>query len=83
MNKRILELYKLAHVPHKEIDPSNNMPYDSTRFSAEKFAELIVQKCQSLIEEEASKWRGEEDIANFRLAVHVIKDYFEVDKQSG
>ena len=48
MNKRILELYKLAHVPHKEIDPSNNMPYDSTRFSAEKFAELIVRTCAEL-----------------------------------
>lgn len=45
MNERMLELYKHAWVPHIEIDPSNNMPYESTRFSAEKFAELIVREC--------------------------------------
>ena len=46
MNKRMLgELYKQAHVPHTAIDPSNNMPYETTCFSAEKFAELIVEEC--------------------------------------
>lgn len=48
MNERMLELYKQAWVPHMEIDPSNNMPYESTRFSAEKFAELIVRECAEL-----------------------------------
>jgi hypothetical protein len=43
MNERILELYEQAHVPHTSVDPSNNMPYESTIFSAEKFAELIIE----------------------------------------
>lgn len=45
MNKRTLELYRQAQVPHTAIDPSNNMPYETTTFSAEKFAELIVKEC--------------------------------------
>jgi hypothetical protein len=48
MNERILELYKQAHVPDTAIDPSNNMHYQTTTFSAEKFAELIVQKCANV-----------------------------------
>jgi 4-aminobutyrate aminotransferase-like enzyme len=43
MNERILELYKQAQVPDTAIDPSNNMPYETTRFSADKFAELIMK----------------------------------------
>lgn len=45
MNERMLELYKQAQVPHTAIDPSNNMPYETTCFSASKFAELIVREC--------------------------------------
>lgn len=45
MNAVMLELYKQAHVPCTAIDPSNNMPYESTCFSAEKFSELIVKEC--------------------------------------
>jgi hypothetical protein len=45
MNERMLELYRQAQVPHTAIDPSNNMPYETTCFSAEKFAELIVREC--------------------------------------
>ena len=51
MNERTLELYKLAHVPHTDIDPSNNMPYETTIFSAEKFAELIIQECVTACED--------------------------------
>ncbi len=43
MSKRILELYRQAQVPDTAIDPSNNMPYETTRFSADKFAELIIE----------------------------------------
>ncbi len=42
MNERMLELYKQAQVPDTAIDPSNNMPYETTRFSADKFAELML-----------------------------------------
>jgi hypothetical protein len=45
MNERMLELYRQAQVPDTAIDPSNNMPYETTTFSAEKFAELIVREC--------------------------------------
>lgn len=45
MNEQTIKLYKLAHVPHTVIDPSNNMPYETTIFSAEKFAELIIKEC--------------------------------------
>jgi hypothetical protein len=45
MNERMLELYRQAQVPDTAIDPSNNMPYETTRFSADKFAELIVRAC--------------------------------------
>jgi hypothetical protein len=41
----MLELYRQAQVPHTAIDPSNNMPYETTCFSADKFAELIVREC--------------------------------------
>ena len=50
MNKRMLELYRQAKVPHTAIDPSNNMPYETSTFSAEKFAELIVKECLSVVE---------------------------------
>ncbi len=45
MNERMLELYRQAHLPHTAIDPSNNMPYETMTFSANKFAELIVREC--------------------------------------
>jgi hypothetical protein len=45
MNERIKELMKQALIPCQRIDPSNNMPYESKEFSAEKFAELIVKEC--------------------------------------
>lgn len=51
MNERMLELYKLAQVQHTAIDPSNNMPYETTIFSAEKFAELILQEHVELLKQ--------------------------------
>jgi hypothetical protein len=53
MNERMLELYRQAHVPYTAIDPSNNMPYQTTTFSAEKFAELIVQECAAQLDDGA------------------------------
>ena len=51
MNEQTIKLYKLAHVPHTDIDPSNNMPYETTIFSAEKFAELIIRECLDQVDE--------------------------------
>ena len=52
MNERIRELYKQAQIPHTATDPSNNMPYETTCFSAEKFAELIVQECAKMVDDD-------------------------------
>ncbi len=56
MNAVMLELYKQAQVPCTAIDPSNNMPYETTRFSADKFYELIVQECMSMCNEAGNKY---------------------------
>ena len=53
MNKLVLDLYRRAHVPSTAIDPSNNMPYETTQFSADRFAELIVEECLSTIKTQA------------------------------
>lgn len=50
MNERMLELYRQAQIPHIAIDPSNNMPYETTCFSADKFSELIVQEIANFID---------------------------------
>lgn len=54
MNERTLQLYKAAHVMYTVNDPSNNMPYETAVFSADKFTELIVQECLDLIQKEVS-----------------------------
>ena len=50
MNKLVLDLYRRAHAPSTVIDPSNNMPYETTQFSADRFAELIVRECAAHLE---------------------------------
>lgn len=58
MNERMLELYRRAQVPDTAIDPSNNMPYETTRFSADKFAELIVKECAELNKKQSYELMG-------------------------
>jgi hypothetical protein len=67
MNKRLLELYKQAQIPGIAIDPTNNMHYETTHFSAEKFAELIVRECMEQV------WYTREDGINGNVS-EVIKD---------
>ena len=67
MNKRILELYRQAQVPHTAIDPSNNMPYQTTTFSAEKFAELIVRMCADA----ADMYEGKSDCVGDAVAEYM------------
>lgn len=69
MNERIKELAFLAAK-----ETNSNFNCDAVWMN--KFAELIVHKCQTLIEEESNKWRGEEDITNFKLAIAAINEYF-------
>lgn len=94
MNAEMLELYKQAQVPCTAIDPSNNMPYESTCFSAEKFSELIVQECMSMCNEAGNKYfNAQLNTDNFyeknihsagRMACENLKDqiasYFGVEK---
>jgi hypothetical protein len=68
MNERMLELYKQAQVVDTAIDPSNNMPYETTTFSAEKFAELIVRECITLGTNFTN--RNYSDDAGERIAKH-------------
>jgi hypothetical protein len=73
MNERILELYKQAQVPDTAIDPSNNMPYETTRFSADKFAELIVRECMTVA-------RGADGLDATHEAWYLIKEHFGVEE---
>ena len=73
MNERMLELYRQAQVSHTAIDPSNNMPYETTTFSAEKFAELIVGKCLFIIDDERKP-----DMVNRTELWKQIKQHFGV-----
>ncbi len=63
MNKRMIELYRQAQVPDTAIDPSNNMPYETTRFSADKFAELIVRECMNIADGQ-KKWVEDMEVFN-------------------
>ena len=65
MNERMLKLYKQAQVPHTAIDPSNNMPYATTIFSAEKFAELIVWECARFADNSPQYVDGREILEHF------------------
>lgn len=78
----MLELYKQAHVPHTAIDPSNNMPYETTCFSADKFSELIVLECAQAIQKERvnfkpTEWDEGSDWG-LKRASDVVKEHFGV-----
>jgi len=73
MNERMLELFTQAHVPDTAIDPSNNMRYQTTTFSAEKFAELIVQECVGV----ELYWLSEQ---NRKAVAEKIKQHFGIEE---
>ena len=83
----MLELYRQAHVPHTAIDPTNNMPYETTIFSPDRFSELIVRDCASLCEIESRSYTYSFTPAKARLAestaMHcgtIIKRHFGVEE---
>ena len=83
MNEQMLELYKQAHVPHTAIDPSNNMPYETTCFSAEKFAELIVREMCQVINDDCELQMRQRIITNLgglNQARELITKHFGVDE---
>lgn len=44
-----------------------------------KFAQLIVEECAKACLEEGEKFRGQQDISDFKLCALVIKERFEVE----
>jgi hypothetical protein len=78
MNKLVLDLYRRAHVPSTAIDPSNNMPYETTQFSADRFAELIVRECSALITAENEKVDGNWQCKDGKHIVWKIEELFGV-----
>lgn len=76
MNERMLELYRQAQVPDTAIDPSNNMPYETTRFSADKFAELIVQRTLDIVEAHTEIFQSDEAKAMVKHIKHSVKTDF-------
>jgi hypothetical protein len=69
MNEQLLKLYRQAQVPGVAIDPTNNMHYETTHFSADKFAELIVQECINVLHDN-ELWS--------RDVSHVLNEHFGV-----
>mgnify|MGYP006300655323 CR=1 FL=1 len=80
MNRRIKELAKLA-------DPGFQNKFGDMADSivgldaVERFAELIVQECVKACIEEGNKWRGGQDITDFKLCAHVIKEHFGIKNE--
>ena len=72
----MLELYQQAHIDYTAIDPSNNMPYKSTCFSADRFAELIVNECINQCAYMPNSNDGWDN--GVRWAAHQISEYFGV-----
>ena len=73
MNKRMMELYKQAHVPVTAYDPSNNMPYETLIFSVNKYTELLVKECMTVA-------RGADGLDATHEAWYLIKEHFGVEE---
>ena len=65
MNERIKELYEQAHlvyeIPYESsvVDSTIVSTYKRRQFDAEKFAELIVRECLSIMVDERQRQLGE------------------------
>jgi hypothetical protein len=45
----------------------------------ERFVELIIKECSQACLDEAEKFRGEQDITDFKICALVIKEHFGVE----
>jgi len=80
MNDKIKELAEQAGLLHKQIGPCVETRYMKKKEQdLEKFAELIVRECVRACLDEGAKWRGVQDITDFKLCAHVIKEHFGVE----
>jgi hypothetical protein len=75
MNERIRQLISEATIKGEEYLPGNDgHPTPTVYFDKEKFAELIVQECQTVVE-----WAISVDSTIDRVPV-LIKEHFGVDE---
>ena len=75
MNERIQELAKqTGYIWHASGDPQ---VYEFTPDKLEKFAELIVQDCLEIVEDEDD---GSQDTLAIRWAMHRIRKHFGVEE---
>ena len=75
MNERIQELAKqTGYIWHASGDPQ---VYEFTPEKLEKFAELIVQDCLEIVEDEDD---GSQDTLAIRWAMHRIRKHFGVEE---
>ena len=74
MNERIRQLAEQAtsHMPGRS--PYDGLTFDV--FDKEKFAELIVQECASVL----LKWKGEPFPFDEDLAASLVKEHFGVEQ---
>jgi hypothetical protein len=85
MNELIKELSKQANAWYPRGYPSGEggdaVWQNLVIFEKEdlqKFAELIAEECAKLCLIESQKWRGEQDITDFKLCAQLIRDKFQI-----
>lgn len=77
MNKDILDLIKQCETTQTSwFDGRGNVT--TTYFDRHKFAQLLVDECARTCLEEGEKFRGQQDITDFKLCAKVIKERFSV-----
>lgn len=77
MNERIKELIKQSTTTEFGVDNG----FDRVTFDKEKFAELIVQECVSVIQEELDSGQYSQPVhTGFRVSKNLIKQHFGVEE---
>jgi hypothetical protein len=79
MNKRMRELAEQAGMLRDKFGLYQDARDPDDGVDLEKFAELIVRECARACLDEGAKWRGEQDITDFKLCARVIKEHFGVE----
>lgn len=90
MNERIKELYIQAAQEHRATRAPEHGPIDEPTMNrildlvfdsgcGYRFVELIIQDCAQACLNEGSKWRGEQDITDFKLCAQVVKQHFGIE----
>ena len=79
MNERIRELAEQAGgFPLYPDHPEGDVTMAFRERALERLVDMVVQECANACLTEANKWRGEQDVADFKLCASVIKEHFGV-----